>query len=135
MQGRPQRDSVETLDTRDNKPINIHGEELIKKFISASQWETEIELTRTEICRKLIDAGDKPFTVGFLKDDGSFRHLTGHLIQHEDLMGRTMVFDFDSPSGDPIRQVNHRTISYLILDGVLYRVKGWKPQPNEEPRG
>lgn len=46
------------------------------------------------------------------------------MIRQEAVLGRSMVEDMDTSDKNKIRLVDHRTISYLIVDGVKYKVKG-----------
>jgi hypothetical protein len=71
----------------------------------------------------LVEAGTLPFTAAFKRVDGTGRTLTGYLASHEDLLGRSMVRDLEA-EGDGIRQVDYRTLEWLVLDGVKYIVKG-----------
>jgi len=54
---------------------------------------------------------------------GEERTLTGFTIKREIAWGRSMVVDMDAPTTDNIRQVDHRTLNWLILKGVRYEVK------------
>jgi hypothetical protein len=110
------------LDHKDGE-FNVRGVSLIKSFTSASQFVETERVTRTELARLLVNAGALPFTVWFRKADGEEREMTGTLAAHEDLMGRSMVRDFDVKSAAPLRQVDHRTIFGLVLDGVKYVLK------------
>lgn len=106
-----------------NKRIEVWGRSLTEQFVSATQWVKEEKVTRTEIARLLVGAGQFPFLVGFTKADDVYRELVGILVSHEDLMGRSMVRDLNISRGNPLRMVDHRTIRYLVLDGVRYDVK------------
>ena len=71
----------------------------------------------------LINARNIPFTVCFEKQNGEERVLRGRLISHEALLGRSSVEDLDLPAGDRTRLVDHRTLKFLILNGVKYVLK------------
>jgi hypothetical protein len=130
---------------------------------SASQYQSEKTVTRTEICEILERAGNHVFTVHFTKQiqekelknkllkmleseegsplkpkdiekaikqqskeiiKGEERTLVGHLIEVEQKMGRSLVIDLEVPSDQHrLRQVDHRTIDWLILKNVKYIVK------------
>ena len=48
--------------------------------------------------------------------------LRGRFIKHEELFGRSMVEDLDkTDKGDKIKQVNDRTLLWLIVDGSSTR--------------
>lgn len=55
---------------------------------------------------------------------GAERILKGYMLQSEPFMGRSNVYDLEVPRGQhAIRQVDHRTIKWLILRNVKYEVK------------
>jgi len=111
------------VDLEDQSTYTVRGPELVSKFVSADTYKTEVEVPRTRIAQALVGAGSLPFTVCFLKSKGVERTLRGRLLEHEDLLGRSMVYDFDVESGAPMRQVDHRTLKWLILNGVKYTLK------------
>lgn len=130
---------------------------------SASQYNTEQQVTRTEICEKLEQAGNHIFTVNFHKQvkekniqdkllnainleknssltkaaitkmfkqvsksllQGEERTLIGYLLKVEPKVGRSTVIDLElSPDTYRVRQVDHRTINWLIIKNVKYLVK------------
>jgi hypothetical protein len=120
----PQRPSI-TVDDLDHaiRDIEVHGEELIRSARSADRFHEVQKITKTRAAELLIGAHGLPFTVAFRKSDGSERKLRGRLIEPEPLLGRSLVEDLDIRSGNRVRQVDHRTIRWMILDGVRYDVK------------
>lgn len=130
---------------------------------SASQYNTEKQVTRTEICEELEQVGNHIFTVNFhkqvkeknvrekllnainLENDSSLskaeitktfkkvsksllqgeeRTLIGYLLKVEPKVGRSTVIDLELPTDKyRIRQVDHRTINWLIIKNVKYLVK------------
>jgi hypothetical protein len=55
---------------------------------------------------------------------GAERILKGYMLQIEPSLGRSNVYDLEVPRGQHgIRQVDHRTIKWLILRNVKYEVK------------
>lgn len=106
-----------------NETTRIQGDDLVNKFVSSMDFESTEEATKTELARALTNAGPYPFTVIFTKSDGSDRELTGVLVEHEDLLGRSMVRDLRITKGSPIRTVDHRTLKSLVLNGVKYVLK------------
>jgi hypothetical protein len=54
---------------------------------------------------------------------GEKRILRGHLIRKEAFMGRSMVVDLDIENTHNERQVDHRSLDYLIVRGKKYRKK------------
>ena len=104
--------------------IEIRGKELIENSYSADRYTQEVKVTRTNCAEILINAVNRPFTVCFDKQDGTERILRGRLVRHESLLGRSMVEDLDvADAKDRIRQVDHRTLHWLIVDGTRYEVK------------
>ena len=114
-----------TVDDLDHaiRDIEVQGGELIGGAKSADRFHEVQNVTKTRAAELLIGAYGLPFTVAFRKSDGSERTLRGRLVQPEPLLGRSLVEDLDIKSGNRLRQVDHRTIRWLILDGVRYDVK------------
>lgn len=71
-----------------------------------------------ELADALMLAGDRPFTVEFLKKDGTPRTLRGHLISTDHARGSSLVVDLDLPVGGNIRQVDHATLRSLVVNNV-----------------
>lgn len=81
--------------------------------------------TKLESRRKVIEvlvAADEPFAVKFLKQNNVPRVLLGTVIgpSHG---GYIHVKDLEREAGDRYRQVDTRTIEYVILEGVKHIVK------------
>lgn len=112
---------VEDVDSP-GKIIRIQGKELVARTLSADSFFEESDVTKTEAAQLLVESYNRPFTVNFIKADGSERTLRGRLIHPEPLMGRSMVEDLDALAPKNIRQVDHRTINWLIVNGVKYVV-------------
>lgn len=102
---------------------------LFESFYSAEQFIGEEKVSRSQAAAVLSHAYNKPFTVSFTKADGSPRILRGRLVRPEPLLGRSVVEDLDVAMVDGqsdeqrYRQVDHRTLEWLIVDGVRYVVK------------
>lgn len=103
--------------------IRINGKELIEKSFSADQYHEEEKVGKTRAAEILLHSVNRPFTVCFLKTNGNERVLRGRLVKPEPLLGRSMVEDLDQKGVNRLRQVDHRTIKYLIVDGTKYIVK------------
>lgn len=105
--------------------FDVIGTDLIDQMFSADQFAEEVKVNKTKAAEMLVSSFNRPLTVSFAKQDGSERILRGRLVQPEPLLGRSMVEDLDiNEKGDArLRQVDHRTINYLIVDGVKYTVK------------
>jgi hypothetical protein len=112
---------VEGLDNNQGK-FGVHGLSLIENSFSADLYEEEEHVTKTRAAELLISSHNRPFTVCFEKQDKKLRILRGRLVAAEPLLGRSHVEDLDEPEGKRMRLVDHRTIQWLIVDGVKYTV-------------
>lgn len=111
---------------KDNHGNNftMRGKSLIESSLnSASQFDTEKKVSRTEMIEVLESAGDSVFTVKFVKQDGKDRTMIARLVGGEPKMGRTNVMDLEIATGHPLRQVDNRTTYELILKGTKYSLK------------
>ncbi len=122
---------VQSLDAPAGAAQNIvvDGKSLITAALSADYFAEEVKTTMTDVAQKLIESHNRPLTVCFTKqpakgeEAGEGRVLRGRLLSHEALLGRSYVEDMDKPENDRVRLVDHRTIKWLIVDGVKYIVK------------
>ena len=114
---------VRDLDT--DMPFDIRGDALIRRLGTADEFERTEEVSQTEMIEQLIVSYGKVFSVVFEKADGTKRTLRGRLIAPDNLRGRSKVEDLDVVGGPEkrVRQVDHRTLSGLIVDGVCYVLK------------
>lgn len=103
--------------------FRVEGKSLIERGLSADQYEEEVKVTKTRAAEILISSYNRPLTVCFEKLDGTERVLRGRLIRPEPLLGRSMVEDLDVAASHRQRLVDHRTIRYIIVEGVKYEVK------------
>lgn len=118
---------VEPVDNPTNTAFLVQGQELITKALSADFFGEEVKVSMTEAAEKLVSSHNRPLTVCFIKQDGDDRVLRGRLLSPEPLLGRSHLEDLDvSDPKNRVRLVDHRTIKYLIVDGVKYVVKGKK---------
>lgn len=117
---------VVNLDDK-NSPIEFRGLELIEGGLSADQFHEEQTVTKTKAAELLVTSHNRPLTVAFVKADGTDRKIRGRLISAEPLLGRSMVEDLDLEDNgkerNRVRLVDHRTITYLIVEGIKYTVK------------
>lgn len=59
--------------------------------------------------------------------------MTCHLIQVENNLGRSLVIDLSSKSANKFRQIDHRSLDYIIFQNVKYVLKkGAKKMEDEE---
>ena len=108
----------------DREEMTVTGQHLIERAMSADWYDEEIKESKTNVAGLLIKSQGKPFTVCFDKQDGEERVLRGRLVKPEPTMGRSMVEDLDiDPGKHRLRQVDHRTLHWLIVDGVKHVVK------------
>jgi hypothetical protein len=112
--------------------INVNGRSLIENAFSADQYEEERRVSMTRAAEVLVASHNRPLTVCFIKQGskktgegaGEERVLRGRLVEANGLLGRSLCEDLDLPEGQSrLREVDHRTIKYLIVDGVRYVVK------------
>ena len=119
---------------------------------SASHYDETKPVNRTELIEIFNGTEDNVYTVSFNKQpkvedafeaisnkgklqtnaiikkllkekmQGEERILTGYTIKREIPWGRSMVVDLKEPDGDNIRQVDHRTLNWLICKNVRYVV-------------
>lgn len=120
---------------------------LLRDAWSAEIYAQEVKTTMTELARILTECKDTVITVSFKKkltaDDlltrlattdlnkvdkmkdiqklvteGEDCALTCHLAGHESDLGRSLVFDLNAKGG--YKQVDHRTINWIIFKNVKY---------------
>lgn len=116
--------SVTVRDLYNGTEYQLVGPDVLHRLNSADTFTNIKQVSRTAMAEILLEAGDKVFTVSFVKQDGNCRVLRGRLISSEPTMGRAMVEDFDlSAAISNIRQVDLRTLKYLILGNTKYVVK------------
>lgn len=115
--------SLQVVNLDDKSEFFVEGNELIEKSFSADQFNSEVKLGKQALAEKLIHAYNRPFTVCFTKTDDADRVLRGRLIEPEPLLGRSMVEDLDLTGKHRLRLVDHRTIKWLVVDGIKYVAK------------
>jgi hypothetical protein len=116
-------DQVDVTNVDSGLEFKIQGRELLEELKSADSFNSSKKVTKTELAEKLVSCYNVAFTVRFEKTNGEERTLRGRLQSHEPLMGRSYVEDLDIPKDQHrLRLVDHRTLKYLIVDGVKYYV-------------
>ena len=103
--------------------FHVRGHNLIEGGTSADQFVTEEKVTKTRAAEVLVSSNNKPFTVCFTKQTGEDRVLRGRLLAAEPLLGRSHVEDLDVREGHRIRLVDHRTIKWIVVDGIKFIVR------------
>lgn len=151
-------DAVELM-TAQGKTIRIAQNVLEEDSYSADHFEKEIKCTMTELSGILQGARDSVFKVQFqTKVDekliqqrlagltkaqigqptevakaitvGETVALVGHLVKSEQHLGRTLIIDLAS---NGYRQVDHRTIQWIILRNVKYSLGKQYKKPTPSP--
>lgn len=64
--------------------------------------------------------------------DGKECVITGYLTGNESTLGRSIIVDLNAPASNNIRQVDHRTINWIIFRNVKYSM-GKKTEQSELP--
>lgn len=110
--------------------FSVVGDSLAKTLTSADQFQSTKKVTKTDLVEIFSNVRENVFTVEFDKQNGETRKLRGYLVKKETGLGRSVVIDLDLvddqkyPNHDSrLRQVDHRTIQSLIVDGVKYVLK------------
>lgn len=114
--------TVSDLDSGMSK-ITVDGKELVENALSADFFAEEEKVSMTHAAEMLVSSYGRPFTVCFEKATGEERVLRGRLIAPEPLLGRSRVEDLEAPKDKRTRLIDHRTILWLILEGVKYIVR------------
>ena len=122
-------DGANCLFVRDidrNMEFQINGRELVRSVNRSAHFDSEKKLNKTELLQKLRSTRGMIFSCLFKKVDGSDRLIEGIYAGPDEGFGRSYVLDLEKlREGDnnPMRLLDHRTIQYIILDGVKYYLK------------
>ena len=130
---------------------------------SADHFEKEVKCGMTDLSDILEQCSDTIFKVQFkkkidpkdiedklsglkakdlsskLKDlskqllEGETCEIVGHLLESENNLGRSIVIDLNAPLSNNIRQVDHRTIDWIIFRNVKYSLGKKAPGTDELP--
>ncbi len=123
-----------------NKEIQLTRKELIEKFAKVGDTVFTVCFNKQPTANAIneaIESANKGKILAIkelkkiVKDayKGEERILTGYLIKTETGFGRSTVIDLEADRGDNtdwdgrIRQVDHRTLNWLIFKNVKYIVK------------
>ena len=55
--------------------------------------------------------------------DGEVCRMICHLVEAENMLGRSTVIDLNAKGENKFRQVDHRSIEFIILRNVKYTLK------------
>lgn len=146
--------NVETEVTNGSKRWNISNDILISESKSATWYNEEKFLSRGSICEILENTNGAVFSVTFNKQvtkeqivtklretdgqlgaeakadyilQGEERTLIGYLVDTKQEFGRYKVVDLElqfKGESHNLRQVDSKTITQLIFNGVKYKIKG-----------
>lgn len=118
---------------RDGAEFGVDGDPLIVHSQSADQVHEEVQWPLTKVAQLLTELDHvQVFTACFIKQpkkgetEGEERVIHARLLPSpETSLGRSMVEDLDlpGPTEKRIRQIDRRTLKWMILDGVKYTVK------------
>jgi hypothetical protein len=97
----------------------MQGAKLISEVFNATTALEHKKVTRTEMEKLLVEAGHQPVSVSFKKAGGDDREMVGVRIGDGNF-GRSLFKEF---GGDSVKQVDHRTLYKLVMDGVEYTLK------------
>lgn len=119
------QDSIDVENLHTGLVSRINGDKLIEELKSADDYKTTKKVTKTALAEQLMASYNVALTVCFDKSNGTERVLRGRLMSHEPLMGRSYCEDFDiaGTPKDRLRQVDHRTLKWLVVNGTKYEVK------------
>jgi len=65
--------------------------------------------------------------------EGKSVEIVGHLVESENHLGRSLIIDLKAPKTNNFRQVDHRTIEWIILRNVKYTLGKKAPGTDELP--
>lgn len=114
---------VTVVDVDDKTEFDINGKTMIDTLKTGSIHGKPQKVTMTRAAEILSTSFNTPFTVCFTKQNGNERILRGRLLSTESLLGRSNVEDLDIADAHRMRQVDHRTIRWIIVGGEKYEVK------------
>jgi len=101
--------------------FTVQGEPLIQKGFSGNFVEEEVTLSRTKIIGILKDSPNKPIQIQFVKKDGSDRNMICRFLATNDT-GYAQVEELVE-TGPQMRQVDLRTMEWIVVEGTKYVVK------------
>jgi hypothetical protein len=119
----PNSTKLTVTDLDNDTKFIVDGDDLIKRSTSSDVYTNTEKVTKSQAVEILANAYGKPFTVTFIKKDGTLRKLRGRLIGIDQKnLGYIDVEDLDKPAGQRFRLVDCRTIKSIVVDGVKYTV-------------
>ena len=122
-------DMIDVTDLERGQKFQIIGDALVVSGESADYYNKEEKKTKVQLAEMLANAFGTVFTVCFNKQDGEERVLRGYLLKSETGLGRSVVVDLDIDKDSNVkydnrqRQVDHRTLKYIIMHDTKYVLK------------
>jgi hypothetical protein len=109
----------------DKSQFGVQGHSLVEASGNADRYTETKKLSQTDLIDVLMSSHNRPFTAVFDKKDGTERALRGRLVSPDGRRGRSHVedLDLDGPFEKRLRQVDHRTLKSLTVDGIHYVTK------------
>lgn len=115
--------TIEVSDIDDKLEFSMSGDDMLSTLKSASEFKKQEKKTLTELATIVSQSFNKPLSVCFEKADNTERTMIGRIVKAEPLLGRSYMEDSEIETGNRLRQVDHRTIKWVIVDGVKYSLK------------
>ena len=113
-------DRVVVQDLDNGNKFVIEGTDLLSKCLSSDQWEKEEKLNKTQLAEILISSHNCPMTVQFQKITGETRLMRCRFIKAETLLGRSYVQEIGLGLSFELKQIDHRTLEFIIVNNVKY---------------
>lgn len=117
-------DSIDVEDVDDGVKMRVSGTQVLENIKSASEFTKQEKKPLMELAAIVSSSLNTPITVCFDKQDGTERVLVGRITKSEPILGRSYAEDLTLPKTEHrLRQIDHRTIKYAIVNGVKYVTK------------
>jgi hypothetical protein len=113
--------------------IGSLGDTIFKVSFKKKVDEKKIEDKLMKLDQK--DLKDEKFLSKFAKEttEGENCEMTCHLLESDNNLGRSLVIDLNASAPSNFRQVDHRTIEYIIYKNVKYQLGKRDPGYDELP--
>lgn len=113
--------TIDVEDVDDGVKLRVTGNDVIQNLKSASDFTKQEKKPLMELAAIVSTSLNTPITVCFDKLDGTERVLVGRITKSEPILGRSYAEDLMLPKTEHrLRQIDHRTIKYAIVNGVKY---------------
>ena len=105
------------------KDFSVIGVDLIENMFSADQSDVTKEVTQSDMIDTLMMSYNVPFTATWELKDGSETSRRCRLLGADGRRGYSKAEDLDKPTKERFIQIDHRTLSKLIVQNVCYVLK------------